>query len=61
MGKKRWSAPQKLVEMLRQSESGTSATEIVWELGVSEQTFYCWKRKLAGLGVAEVRRVKQVE
>ncbi len=31
------------------------------KLGVSKQTFYIWKRKFAGLGVAEVRRRKQVE
>ena len=46
---------------LRQTESWTSVTEIVRKLGVSEQTFYRWKRKFAGLGVAEVRRLKQVE
>jgi putative transposase len=33
----------------------------VRKLGVSEQTFYRWKREFAGLGVAEVRRLKQVE
>jgi putative transposase len=33
----------------------------VRKLGVSEQTFYRWRRKFAGLGVAEVRRLKQVE
>ena len=46
---------------LRQTESWTSVTEIVRKLGVSEQTFYRWKREFAGLGVAEVRRLKQVE
>lgn len=60
MGKKRYTAEQ-IALALRQSESGTSVTEIVRKLGVSEQTFYRWKRKFAGLGVAEVRRLKQVE
>ena len=30
-------------------------------MGVSEQTFYRWKRKYAGMGVAELRRLKQLE
>ena len=35
--------------------------EIIRKLGVSEQTFYRWKRKYAGLGVAELRRLKLLE
>ena len=31
------------------------------KLGISEQTFYRWKRKYAGIGVAELRRLRQVE
>jgi putative transposase len=46
---------------LRQAESGTAVTEITRKFGVSERTFYRWKRKYAGLGVAELRRLKQVE
>jgi putative transposase len=46
---------------LRQSESGTAVAEIVRKMGISEQTFYRWKKKYAGLGVAELRRLKQLE
>ena len=46
---------------LRQAESGTPVAEITRKLGVSEQTFYRWKKKFAGMGVAEVRRLKQLE
>lgn len=46
---------------LRQSESGTPVSEVIRKLGVSEQTFYRWKRKYAGMGVAELRRLKQLE
>ena len=46
---------------LRQAESGTPVSEIVRKMGVSEPTFYRWKKKYAGLGVAEVRRLKQLE
>ncbi len=34
---------------------------IIRKLGVSEQTFYRWKKKYAGLGIAELRRLKQLE
>lgn len=46
---------------LRQAESGTPVSEVCRKLGISEQTFYRWKRKFAGLGVAELRRLRQLE
>ena len=58
--KKRYTEEQ-IAFALRQAESGTSVAEIVRKLGISEQTFYRWKRKYAGLGVAELRRLKQLE
>ena len=46
---------------LRQAESGTAVEEICRKLGVSEPTFYRWKKQFAGMGVAEIRRLKQLE
>lgn len=46
---------------MRQSETGTPVEEITRKLGVSQQTFYRWKRKFAGLGVPELRRLRQLE
>ena len=46
---------------LRQAEGGTPVPDVCRKMGVSEQTFYRWKRKFAGMGVAEVRRLKQLE
>ena len=46
---------------LRQAESGTQVAEIIQKLGTSEQTFYRWKKKYAGMGVAELRRLRQIE
>ncbi|MAT72857.1 MAG: hypothetical protein CMJ58_25535 [Planctomycetaceae bacterium] len=46
---------------LRQHESGTAVAEIIRKLGISEQTFYRWKKKFAGMGVAEVRKLKSLE
>lgn len=46
---------------LRQAESGTPVAEIIHKQGISEQTFYRWKKKYAGMGVAELRRLRQIE
>lgn len=46
---------------LRQAETGTPIVEVCRKLGISEQTFFRWKKKFAGMGVAEVRRLKQLE
>ncbi len=46
---------------LRQVESGTTAGEVCRKMGVSEATFYNWKKKYGGLGVSELRRLKQLE
>ncbi len=46
---------------LRHAESGTAVDEICRKLGVSEATFYRWKKQFAGMGVVEIRRLKQLE
>jgi putative transposase len=50
-----------IVHALRQAEAGTPAVEVCRTLGVSEQTFYRWKRQFAGMGIVELRRLRQVE
>ncbi len=49
MKRKRFTEEQ-IAFALRQVESGRAVTEITRKPGVSEQTFYRWKRKFAGLG-----------
>jgi putative transposase len=46
---------------LRQAESGTPVADVCRQLGVSEATFYIWKKKYAHLGVSELRRMQQLE
>lgn len=46
---------------LRQAESGTTVGEVCRKMGVSEATFYNWKKKYGGLGVSELRRLRQLE
>ena len=52
---------QQITFALRQAESGTKVLDICRKLGICEQTFYRWKRKYGGLGVSELRRLKQLE
>jgi putative transposase len=60
MKKKRFKQEQ-ITYALRQAESGTPVVEIVRKHGVSEQTFYRWKKHYAGLGISELRRLKSLE
>jgi putative transposase len=60
MKRSRFSEEQ-IVHALRQVDAGMPAVEQCRKLGVTEQTFYRWKRKFAGLGVVELRRLKAVE
>jgi putative transposase len=46
---------------IKQSESGVTVEEICRKLGVSQQTFYNWKKKYGGLDPTELRRLRQLE
>lgn len=59
MKKKRYTDEQ-IAYALRQAEAGTKVTELCRKLGVSQQTFYSWRRKYAGMGVAELRELRHL-
>ncbi len=52
---------QQIAQALRQVEQGTAVAELCRKLGVSEATFYARKKRSVGMGVAELRRVRQLE
>ncbi len=52
---------EQIVYALRQAESGTPIGDLCRQLGVSDATFYAWKKKYAHLGVSELRRLRQLE
>ena len=49
---------EQIVRALRRAEAGELIKDIVRELGVTETTFYAWKKKFAGLGVAELKKLR---
>ena len=52
---------EQIAYALRQVESGTAPADVCRQLGVSEATFYIWKKKYAHLGVSELRRLRLLE
>lgn len=57
MKKSRFSEEQ-VTYALRLAESGTPVAEVCRQMGISEATFYIWKKKYASLGVTELRRLR---
>jgi putative transposase len=46
---------------LRQAEDGTAVGEVYRKLGISEATYYNWRKKYAGLTASEMKRLRQLE
>jgi len=60
MKKRRFSVEQ-IVGVLKQAQVGVPVAEVIRKAGISEQTFYRWKAKYAGLEVDEVRKMAQLQ
>lgn len=52
---------EQIAYALRLADSGTPVVDVCRKLGVSEATFYTWKKKYADFGVSELRKLKQLE
>ena len=50
-----------IVFALRQADGGVRVEEVCRKMGISEATYYNWKKKFGGLGVTELRRLRQLE
>jgi len=59
MSKKRYSQEQ-IVYALKQVEAGAKGRDVCRQMGVSEATLYSWKKKYAGMGVGEIRELRQL-
>ena len=60
MARKRYTEEQ-IVYALRQAESGVGVEELTRKMGVSQATFFRWKKQYSGLGISELRRLKSLE
>ena len=58
--KKRYTEEQ-IAYALKRHESGVAIAELCREMGVSEASFYNWKRKYAGMGISELRQLRALE
>ena len=59
--KKSQFTPEQITFALRQTESGMPVPEVCRKMGISDQTFYRWKKRYLGMGIAELRRLKVLE
>jgi len=57
---KRFSVEQ-IVAVLKQAELGMAVADVIRQVGISEQTFYRWRKQYAGLESDQVRELKQLQ
>lgn len=60
MKKSRFSE-QQIAFILKQADDGTSVEEVCRKAGISQQTYYRWRKKYGGLMPSELKRLKQLE
>jgi putative transposase len=51
---------EQVVAVLRQVEAGTKVAEICRKMGISQSTYYLWKRHYSGVEVSELRELRQL-
>ncbi len=51
---------EQIVAVLRQVEAGARVAEICRKVGISQATYYLWKRQYSGAGVSELRELRQL-
>jgi transposase-like protein len=64
MGRKRYS-PEQIITMLREAEvllsQGTPVAEVCRKFGVTEQTYYRWRKEYGGMRVNQAKRLKELD
>ena len=51
---------EQILAALHEGESGTKVAEVCRRMGISQATYFVWKKKYAGLGVSELRELRQL-
>jgi transposase-like protein len=63
--KKKGFTPEQIITMLREAEvllsQGTTAAEVSRKLGITEQTYYRWRREYGGMRVEQAKRLKELD
>jgi putative transposase len=57
---KRGHGEEEILRVLREAESGDTVVEVCRKHGISQQTFYLWKKQYAGMGLQELRELRQL-
>ena len=57
---KRGHSEEEILRVLREAEAGDTVVEICRTHGINQQSFYLWKKKYAGLGLQELRELRQL-
>jgi putative transposase len=57
---KRGHSEEAILRVLREAESGETVVEVCRKHGISQQSFYLWKKKYSGLGLSELRELRQL-
>jgi putative transposase len=60
MTRKKGHTEEQIIAALQQAEAGAKTGELCRKLGISQATFYNWKKQYAGLGVQELRELRQL-
>lgn len=64
MGQKRYT-PEQIIKMLREAEvelsKGQTAGQVCRKLGITEQTYYRWRKEYGGMKVEQAKRLKELE
>ena len=57
---KKGRSEEEILRVLREVEAGETAVAVCRKHGISQQTLYLWKKKYAGLGLSELRELRQL-
>ena len=57
---KKGHSEEEILRVLREAESGETVVEVCRKHGISQQSFYLWKKKYSGLGLSELRELRQL-
>jgi putative transposase len=57
---KKGHSEEQILRALQQAEGGMTVREVCREHGISEAAFYIWKKKYSGLGLSELRELRQL-